>query len=526
MRAAVVNQLWRGVSRGAFHRFQIAAEAPDEAQEEVLLRLVRRNARTWFGRRHGFSRIRGLAAFQNRVPISSYRDYEAAIARIRAGEKNVLTSEPVLRLVPTSGTACARKRIPYTRSLLLEYERAVSVWISDLFEEFPEAFHGRAYWALSPPLETQAPSGSVIPEGFEADHTYLGRIGMLLKSAVLAVGPGARFRPEIGAFRRETLSALIACEDLALVSVWHPSFMLLLLEALPELLPELAQGIPASRERLLRARTAPPGERARVIWPRLALVSAWLDGPAAAGGRRLEKLLPGVPFQAKGLMATEGVVSIPSGRSGCSVPALTSHFLEFLDPNGKVRTAGQLETGQTYEVLLTTGGGFTRYGLGDRVTVAGHSGKLPRLAFAGRSGGVSDRFGEKLDDELVARAIGTLLEELALDPELWFLSFEEAAGGYVLFLEAAPNGAAPRLDLEVDSALRRIYHYDVARRLGQLGPARVFWLARGSRARVFEVLGRGGKRASEVKPGHLSLTEGWLAVLDGRLTACRDEEKP
>ena len=45
----------------------------------------------------------------------------------------------------------------------------------------------------------------------------------------------------------------------------------------------------------------------------------------------LRALFPGVEIQGKGLLATEGVISIPLMGRPAPVPAVTSHFLEFLD---------------------------------------------------------------------------------------------------------------------------------------------------------------------------------------------------
>src|SRR5690606_23717403 len=79
------------------------------------------------------------------------------------------------------------------------------------------------------------------------------------------------------------------------------------------------------------------------IWPRLALLSCWADGPAARFADQLQARLPHVTLQPKGLLATEAMVSLPwlddvddtDGTDDAgAVLAVTSHFLEFLDDAG------------------------------------------------------------------------------------------------------------------------------------------------------------------------------------------------
>lgn len=61
-------------------------------QEQVLARLVRRNADTAYGRQHGFGGIRTPQEFARRVPPVGYDELRPWIDRIRLGEPGVLTA--------------------------------------------------------------------------------------------------------------------------------------------------------------------------------------------------------------------------------------------------------------------------------------------------------------------------------------------------------------------------------------------------------------------------------------------------
>src|SRR5881398_2508226 len=113
-RTLVANSLWLGSAAPGFVRFRQALPRPEQAQQEVLARLLRNNQHTAYGRKHAFDTIRNSRDFNERVPIINYEDLEPWIDRIRAGEQQVLTKDRVTHFIPTSGSTAARKLIPFT----------------------------------------------------------------------------------------------------------------------------------------------------------------------------------------------------------------------------------------------------------------------------------------------------------------------------------------------------------------------------------------------------------------------------
>ena len=65
--AAIAALLWTGANLPAFMRYRAALGDPRAAQEALLRRYLRENARTAFGRAHGFDAIRSVAEYQERV---------------------------------------------------------------------------------------------------------------------------------------------------------------------------------------------------------------------------------------------------------------------------------------------------------------------------------------------------------------------------------------------------------------------------------------------------------------------------
>ena len=84
---------------------------PMRSQEEFLMRLVRENAQTAYGRQYGFSSIRSLDDFRRYVPLTTYDDYSPYIERIANGERNILTAYLTEHLSFLSGY----KKLPQSR---------------------------------------------------------------------------------------------------------------------------------------------------------------------------------------------------------------------------------------------------------------------------------------------------------------------------------------------------------------------------------------------------------------------------
>ena len=524
MKAALANGAWLASSVPAWLRFRRALQNPEEVQSEILRGLLARNAESAYGRAHGFGEIRNCEQFRERVPVVEYDDLAPWIARIMRGEPGVLTSEPVTRLVPTSGSTGGRKLIPFTAAFQRELNAAIGPWMVDLCREHPSVALGPAYWSISPALAA-AGEESAVPIGFDDDSAYLGGFRRRLAEATFAAPSALRLIPDAECHRCLTLLCLLRAPGLRLVSVWHPSFFTLLLDALcdswDECVRDVTNGgcVRAARlpAEIRRAVNAPPmphrarelrecGPDVRALWPHLRVVSCWGDAQAALPFADLQRRLPGVALQSKGLLATEAFVSIPfRGRHPLAV---ASQFFEFENARGEVRLAHELRAGESYAVIATTGGGLWRYRLGDFVEVDGFVVKTPSLRFLGRGASVSDLCGEKLAEIFVTRAIGSACESCGFTPRFAMLAPERDAAGrwsYTLFAE----GELPRdLSARLEDELRKNPHYALCRDLGQLGPPCCLAIAGGyetfCRASVTE-----GRRAGDIKPQALSSRADW-----------------
>ena len=528
--ALLANLGLAGGGLGHARRFRRALDRPREAQERLLRGYLERNARTEFGRRHGFASIDSVESYRECVPVTDYDGYAEYVDRIARGEPNVLTREPVEVLEWSSGSTRAAKLIPFTATLRTEFRRAVGAWVHGLFTGRPSLMAGPAYWSVSPAYDPPDVAHAVIPVGPLEDSAYLGgRMSRIVDAALAVPGSVSRIR-DADQHRRVTLLHLLAAADLRLISVWHPTFLELLLSGLrsswSELVGQLASGfdcgvegtaVPARPNRAAELERVDPSDPAGV-WPRLGLVSCWTDGPAAPAAAALRRRLPGVEIQGKGLLATEGVVSIPVGR--LHPLAVTSHFLEFVDDDGAARGAWELLEGRSYSVLLTTGGGLYRYALRDRVEVDAFVGATPSIRFIGREDGISDLRGEKLSQGFVQGVLDRLFARYRIGADFAMLApaspsarrGSDAAPRYVLYLSA--NAALPAgVPQALERELRENPHYAHCGDLGQLGPAEVVSVESDAGGRYLEHLRASGLRLGDIKPTPLSARTDWADVL-------------
>ncbi len=400
-----------------------------------LQRLLELHVDTAFGRAHGFHAIHSPQDFREAIPPMNYEDHRSWIERCANGEAGVLACAEPVGFERTSGTSSRPKWIPLTAGLQAEFARGLAFWFGGWRTRRPEVFEGKAYWALSPAgMEPETSKGG-LSVGVTSDAAYFPReVGETL--AAWLVVP--ELSGDLQTLFDETAEALLATPDLSVVSVWSPTFLL---------------GIDAAVQRLR------PGRTWSELWPKLALASCWADASSAPWIPLLRERLGKVPIEPKGLLATEGITSLPDAIDGSPRLAEECHWHEFLDASGRFTDFRDLRIRETYEVLLTTAGGLFRYRSGDRVRVTGNDG-IPRLRFVGRGGVISDLVGEKLHEDQV-------LDSIMQSGSRGFLVADPERPGYDAWLEDEKQAASLEL------LLRRNPYFDQALKLRQLAPLRI-----------------------------------------------------
>ena len=464
-------------------------------QMQLLGDMLFRNENTVYGRKFSFAKIHNYRQFAENVPLTEYEDYAPYIDRICHGRKGILTAEPVILLEPTSGSSGGRKLIPYTKTLKAQFQAGIRPWLCDLYTNLPALCDGKSYWSVTPVTHGKEFSPGGIPIGFEEDTAYFGKLEGRLMQEIMAVSSNVKFVGSMELFWHSTAVQLLTCGKLRLISVWNPSFLTLLCDYI--------RGHADMLERTLSRTVAPQrleaarDKRFDKVFPELQLISCWADGSAADLIPDLRKRFPGVPIQPKGLLATECFTSFPLlGEIGARL-CIDAHFFEFRRlSDGKIFTADRLTKGE-YELIVTTGGGFYRYCIGDVVEILEtYPDAPPRLRFLRRKGIRTDLCGEKLTEEFVRSVCRKLCGGA-------FCLLAPEGLGYTLYTTADID--AKRLD----AALCESYHYQYCRDLGQLRRAEVVRVTGEPQKAYLARLTADGMRLGDIKPAFLSKKSGW-----------------
>jgi len=537
-----------------------------ETQEKLLLETLEENAETEFGRKHKFSSIKNISDFKTRVPVSSYEDYKCYIDLIARGDNNILTKEKVLLFEPSSGSVSSTKYIPYTPTLKKQFQRAILPWLYDIAIKNKGVIKGSSYWSISPSVNLCVnPNYGIMPVGFEQDAEYFGPILKHILKVLLVVPQEVSLIEDIDSFRYVTLLFLLREKELTFISIWNPTFLTVLFDPLlhfaPSLICDIERGTlnppsKLSRELTHRLLKKLPKDKKRAaelkaifnsyseslfekaslfknIWPNLCFISCWGDGNANSHLSSLKQMFPDVVLQPKGLLATEGVVSFPLTDENESILAINSHFFEFIETED-INTGGQsyntllahqLQLGKSYSVIITTGGGLYRYRLNDIIKVVGFRQECPLVRFIGKEDKVSDLCGEKLNERHIVEILNGAFEQYQLRSRFFMMApslSEDGKYSYTLFLQFAecPNEsyyALSQLSAFIEKKLKENYHYNYARKLGQLQELRIFIIFPESNPAQDYLYHcqKQGQKLGDVKPLALDSRLDWASVFHG-----------
>lgn len=365
-------------------------------------------------------------------------------------EKKQFSSEAVDFWETTSGSSGPKKYIPYTSSLRQIFNEMAILWLRDLVLESGIRWQtGVFYMSLSPKIGQLS---SAKTQNSDAD--YLNPLLKILCQKFLAVPLELQNANNPDEFMDQVCAQLLRRQDLEALSLWSPSLFLSFLDWIED-----------------HPDRFPLNGNFCEHWPELKFISCWQSAQAKAPTERLAKIFPNATFQGKGLLATEGPLTMPISSliEGGSIPLPQLVVYEFLDQQQNRLGLQDLKEGETYEILPSFPNGLLRYRIGDQVQVTGFFKKVPLLEFVGRTAEASDLVGEKLSGDLLRQVFADL-------PILHFVTYPRAASNssklWKLNYEILYEGAQEIESKIFEDCLRRIYHYDLARKLGQLGPAK------------------------------------------------------
>jgi hypothetical protein len=436
-----IGQVYREITHVG--RFRQALKNPRDFQIAKLMKIVRANESSVFGRKHNFDKIRSLADWQRYVPQTNYDELQPYIEPLLMGANGQLTTEPVIMFATTSGTTGKPKYLPITESHVADYGHAFQIHNYQMIHDIPKAGSGRVLIFASNDEEGLTDGGI----NYGAVSGLLRRRQSPLLQKYFAL-PQVIGKIKDVESKYYTMLRLSLCQDVTAIVGCNPSTFLLFADQMKEHSRELIADI---FDGSVKKRYAPPPvimealtpllkpDRQRAlqlealakqhgaltpkdVWTNLSLLSCWKGGPLEFYLDRLpEHYGATLPVRDFGYMASEGRGTIPLSDNGAGgVVAVTCHFFEFVPEDEIDRddrrflTVDQLQLGGRYFIHFTTSAGLYRYNIHDIVEVVGFEDATPIIQFVQKGLGISSVTGEKLTEEQVQVALRYAVRQLNL----------------------------------------------------------------------------------------------------------------
>jgi len=425
-----------------------------ELNEELLMRILRDNSETEYGKKYGFADIKSVEEYQKKVPVIVYDHIAQELERMADGEKNILTAYPFTHMNETSATMGVPKRIPMTQEqaqVFLKYNKQYmdglkanllgSSWMEGRAFCTTEGKHRKLDSGI-----TVGDASSVMADYIRGGRETLGAMmATLFTSPLEATLPvpntdtkyiHARF-----ALMDENVTGIISGFYSLVVNYLKyiaNNYELLINDIEKGTINEDIELTPEVRESLL-AKLQPMPERAAKlreifkdgsdfcfipkIWPKMTYIAGVGGDGFSIYDRIIKEHYSGGCLKNiySGVTASEGLWSVPGGLdTEDSVMAPGSAFFEFLpvecgDDFSKCVTMDKVEVGKTYELIITNLSGFYRYRTSDAVMVTGFRGKTPTIQFRYRVNRTINMAAEKTTEKALQMGVESAMEELGVE---------------------------------------------------------------------------------------------------------------
>jgi hypothetical protein len=509
-----------------------AAAEPIRAQQEFLLRTLRRNATSAFGVEHSFARIKTESDYRRLVPVRDFEGLRPYIKRIVAGEHDVLTKREPFILTMTSGTTGEPKYIPITRESQALNSSLMRQWLYRAQLDHPGLMEHASLGIVSRAIEGYTSAG--LPYGSASGLIYKN-IPWLIRRAYaipylvselddyderyfvaarFALSRSISFIATPNASTLLRLAQICAEQQEKLIRAIHDGTLGLDNAELPDTCARLARLLKPDRERaasLSRIVAQRGSLRLGDCWPDLKLIGCWIGGSAGVQVKKLAAHYGEIPVRDLGYLASEGRITVPfKDETPAGILALRSSYYEFIpeeeseSAEAHTLSSHELEQGRRYSILLTTASGLYRYKINDIVEVAGFYKRAPLLAFVRKGGEMANITGEKMHVNHFVQVITEVGRRFDLAVEQFRAVPDVEASRYEIYLELEREVPHARMRDEIlpalDSALAQAnVEYEQKRESRRLEAPRLHLMTKGWAEESLRRHVAAGKRDTQYK---------------------------
>ncbi len=367
----------------------------ESAQNKVLSKLLRKAAKTEYGKRYGFSKIRDYEAYAQKVPLITYKNIDTCIERMKRGEPNVLWPGKIQNFAVSAGTTGKGKHIPLSHERLYSDQRFMRRVVFNYIKQNPRfitLFFGSH---LSLPGRIERPDSR--------SNVRLGEIsGYLAK-----ISPGWLAMFQVRSPHSMTLES------------WGDKFERTLAKALKSDVRQISTTPFWALQFFHRALEKTGKKYIREIWPNLSL---FISGGEALSTYRshLDHLLDGLDMDyVENYGASESYFAFSDDlkRKDLRLVIDNGCFYEWIPNPSKNRDdlqtqkavpTWQVEKDVPYGLVVTSNSGLYRYIINDVIRFTDVD--SPRIEVIGRVSEVFDQFGEAVESYEARQALDESVE--------------------------------------------------------------------------------------------------------------------
>lgn len=374
----IINSIASWILKKRIHQIELFVKYPIEVQEEILFGLLKSAENTVLGKKYDYNSIKSYDTFNERIPVSTYEEFEPYIEQTRQGAQNIFWNSSIKYFAKSSGTTNAKSKfIPVSSEALDNNHYKASKDLLCLYlnnNEDSQLFTGKSLRL----------GGS--KQLYENNNTFFGDLSAILIDNM----------PMWAEF------SSTPSNKTSLMSDWETKLPAIINESSLENVTSLA-GVPSWMMVLLN-KALDENKKSNIleIWPN---VEVYFHGGVSFDPYReqYKKLFPKDNFKYYEIYnASEGFFALQDLNNSNELLLMLDYgiFYEFIPmdtfgkENQRVIPLSQVELNKNYALVITTNSGLWRYLIGDTIRFTSLS---PfRIKVTGRTKHHINVFGEEL----------------------------------------------------------------------------------------------------------------------------------
>ena len=415
----------------------------DKVSEKMLLKLMKKNRNTEFGKKYDFANINSIEEYQKKVPYTTYEDYQEYLDRTaETGEQNLITSDKICFFAKTSGTTGVTKRIPVVDDSYKPYMGCVSYNYTLLLREMKRKGVSAGKGLNTTETECTYTKGG-IREGFISSYalssTELVLSTICLPKEIYGYGDNIDMKYIKARYSLQDadlifLMSIFMSNLCDLMKYIFDNYQMLVNDIRTGTIDESIHLLPDLREKLEK-NLVPAPERAEQLkqifvnepnegiipklWKKMSLIVSIGTGEFTPFTEKMKYYCgDDIAFSYGMYAASEAAVATAINKEDKDyLLAVDGAFFEFLpidNENSTPLLLHQLEVGKLYEVIITNRSGLYRYRIKDVIRVTGYYNKTPLLQFAYRKEQLINITGVKLTIEHITTAIKNFQKQIGV----------------------------------------------------------------------------------------------------------------